>query len=91
MIDAERLAMIQNFLFANRMLRTAVPKGTQFKQGEKEVAQIFKHEITEVEHAYLNDFFIIKDSSCGTSMAASILEYLTVVDLGAWFGTQSLK
>ena len=57
MIDAERLAMIQNFLFANRTLRTAVPKGTQFKQGEKEVAQIFKHEITEVEHAYLNDFF----------------------------------
>ena len=57
MIDAERLAMIQNFLFANRMLRTAVPKGAHFRPNEKEVAQIFRHEITESEHAYLNDFF----------------------------------
>jgi hypothetical protein len=57
MIDAEKLAIIQNFLFANRMIRTAVPKGSYFKHGEKEVAQIFRHEITESEHAFLNDFF----------------------------------
>lgn len=55
--DAVFLGQIQSFLFAHRMLRTIVPKGKQFREGEKEIANYFRFDITGSEKAYLMDIF----------------------------------
>lgn len=55
--DAIVLGQIQSFLFTHRMVRTMTPKGKSFREGEREIADFLRHEITGKERAYLMDLF----------------------------------
>jgi len=54
--DPEVFARLVNWLFTHRSIRTRVPKGARFKDGEKDLAGELDL-INEDERAYLEDFF----------------------------------
>ena len=55
--DAILLGKLQGFFLTHRMVRTTVPKGKSFKEGEKDIAEFIRHEMTGSERGYLMDLF----------------------------------
>jgi len=55
-MDAEIFARLTNWLFSHRQIRTVVPKGSRFKDGEKDLA--YELDLLDGDdRAYLEDFF----------------------------------
>lgn len=54
--DAELFSRFTGWLFTHRQIRTRIPKGERFKDGEKELS-IEIRQITDKERAFLMDYF----------------------------------